>query len=116
MKIYGIKNCDTVAKVFRWMEANKLSYEFHDYKTEGVSSEKLVQWEKEAGMDRILNKRSTTWKELSPDEQALAATREGAFKLMQAKTSMIKRPVIETGKGLLVGFDKAEYERVLLDK
>jgi arsenate reductase (glutaredoxin) len=116
MKIYGIKNCDTVAKVFKWMEANGLTYEFHDYKIEGITKDKLERWEKEAGMDRLLNKRSTTWKESSAEEQALAGSREGAFKLMQEKTSMIKRPVIETGKGLLVGFDKAEYERVLLGK
>ncbi len=114
MKIYGIRNCDTVAKVFKWMEANGLKYEFHDYKTEGITKDKLVEWEKQAGLDKILNKRSTTWKELSPEEQALAGTREGAFTLMQEKTSMIKRPVIETGKALLVGFDKAEYEKALL--
>jgi arsenate reductase (glutaredoxin) len=69
MKVYGIPNCDTVKKAFDWLKANKVDFEFHDFKKEGISLEKLKEWDKKAGYEKFLNKKSTTWKEIGQEAQ-----------------------------------------------
>jgi transcriptional regulator, Spx/MgsR family len=113
MHVYGIKNCNTVKKALTWLEENKISYTFHDFKKEGVSEEKLVEWEKHTGWEPLVNKRGTTWRQLSPAEQLAVVDAASANQLMQAKTSVIKRPVIETPRGIVVGFDESEYKAKL---
>ena len=114
MKVYGIKNCDTVKKALTWLEKNRIPYEFHDYKKLGISPQKLEEWSAQLGWDRLLNKRGTTWKKLDPDTQNSIRTKEDAFMLMQEKTSIIKRPLIEDANNLLLGFDEAEYTNLLI--
>jgi arsenate reductase (glutaredoxin) len=109
MKIYGIPNCDTMKKAFDSLKENKVGYEFHDYKKEGISKEKLKEWSKQVGWETILNKRSTTWKELGEATQKKITNETAAIQLMQEYTSIIKRPVLETKQGLVVGFDKEAY-------
>ncbi|SEL90753.1 ArsC family reductase [Parapedobacter koreensis] len=110
MHIYGIKNCNTVKKALTWLEENNISYTFHDFKKEGVSEDKLHAWEEQTGWEPLVNKRGTTWRQLSPAEQSAVVDASSANQLMGAKTSVIKRPVIENPKGgIILGFDEAEY-------
>lgn len=114
--VYGIPNCDTVKKVRTWLDKNQIEYQFHDYKKEGITADKIQHWLKDFPLEKVLNKASTTWKELSAEEKAAVSDQESAIALMVAKTSSIKRPVIEdkTGKAVAVGFSEKEYEKVFL--
>ncbi|HWV72182.1 MAG TPA: arsenate reductase [Pseudosphingobacterium sp.] len=109
MKIYGIKNCNTVKKALDWLKENGVSYDFQDFKKVGVSEDTLKSWEKEVSWEVLVNKKGTTWRSLSDDEKAAVKDEKTANDLMRAKTSVIKRPVIESPKGLLIGFDETEY-------
>ena len=103
--IYGIKNCDTMKKAFAWLDERGANYRFHDYRKDGLTSGKLHDWSKALGWKTLINTRGTTWRKLSPEEQAIE-TQSAAVQLMLANPSLIKRPVVETASGhLLVGFD-----------
>lgn len=113
--IYGIPNCDTVKKVLNWMKERKINYHFHDYKTMGISAKELKSWCEQAGWETIFNKRSTTYKELSPAIQASITSASKAIPVMIENTSIIKRPVITKGdKVMVVGFDAKKYEEVFM--
>ena len=109
MHIYGIKNCNTVKKALDWFAKEGIDYTFHDFKKEGVSAEKLQAWENQIGWEPLVNKRGTTWRKLSQEEQQAVVDATSANRLMQAKTSVIKRPVIESPHGIILGFDENEY-------
>jgi len=110
-KVFGIANCDTVKKTRRWLEDNGVDYEFHDYKKLGVSVDQLKTWCDAHGYETLLNKRGTTWRRLDEaDRENL--NQQKAIKLMQANTSLIKRPVTEHGKTRLVGFNETQYAEV----
>ncbi|MBB5396087.1 Spx/MgsR family RNA polymerase-binding regulatory protein [Mucilaginibacter sp. AK015] len=111
MKVYGITNCNTVKKALDWLKANNVAYEFHDFKKLGVSAEKLNEWDEKAGYEKFLNKQGLTWKQLDPAVKESIKTNEDALQLLQQKTSMIKRPVIENGDLLFFGFDEAVYNK-----
>lgn len=113
MHVYGIKNCNTVKKALTWLETHNIPFTFHDFKKEGVSIEKLEAWEQETGWEALVNKRGTTWRQLAPAEQQAVVDAESANNLMQAKTSVIKRPVIESPKGIILGFDEEQYDSKL---
>ncbi len=110
--IYGIPNCDTMKKAMTWLNSNKLAFVFHDYKKEGISKAKLDEWCKLVGWEVLLNKKSTTWRELPEAAQQKVTTQAAAIKLMMSHTSSIKRPVLEYPKGLLVGFKEDEYSQL----
>ena len=101
--IYGIKNCETMKKAFAWCEAQGVEYAFHDYKKAGVPRPRLVEWCRHLGWKTLVNTRGTTWRKLAPEQQAIA-TQAQAVALMLEYPSLIKRPVVETGAQLLVGF------------
>ncbi len=101
--IYGIKNCATMKRAFAWCEAQGVEYAFHDYKKAGVPRERLVLWCQHLGWKTLVNSRGTTWRKLSPEQQNLS-TQSQAVALMLEYPSLIKRPVVETGEQLLVGF------------
>src|SRR5471030_667940 len=109
MKVYGITNCNTVKKALDWLKANQVDYEFRDFKKFGVSEEKLKEWDQKAGYEKFLNKQGLTWKQLDPQVKESIKTNTDALKLLQQKTSMIKRPVIEDGEYLYFGFDDEVY-------
>ncbi len=112
--IYGIPNCDTVKKALDWLKQHKLEFTFHDFKKEGISEAKLKAWTKVIGTDVLLNKKSTTWRGLTPDEQVAASSAKGAIILMKEKTSVIKRPVVEWINGTITaGFDEAKFSSLL---
>ncbi|WP_180022333.1 Spx/MgsR family RNA polymerase-binding regulatory protein [Acinetobacter sp. YH16044] len=110
LKIYGIKNCNTMKKAFDLLNELGLSYEFHDYKKQAIDAETVKKWLDAKGADVILNKKGTTWKKLSEEEQQTTlASEENLIQCLTAHSSMIKRPVLDTGSDLLVGFDESAY-------
>lgn len=111
MKVYGIPNCNTVKKALDWLKANQVNYEFHNFKKLGVTPEKLREWNANAGYEKFLNKQGSTWKGLEPEEKENVKTADDALNLLQQKTSMIKRPVIEDGDFLFFGFDERIYKQ-----
>ncbi|WGM39902.1 ArsC family reductase [Caulobacter sp. NIBR1757] len=106
--MYGIKNCDTVAKARKWLEGEGVAYDFHDYKVLGVTAEKLRAWAGEVGWEPLLNKAGTTFRKL-PEADRQDIDEAKAIALMIAQPSMIKRPVVEGGGPLLVGFKPDAY-------
>ncbi|HEY2581754.1 MAG TPA: Spx/MgsR family RNA polymerase-binding regulatory protein [Mucilaginibacter sp.] len=113
MKVYGITNCNTVKKALDWFKAHHVEYEFHDFKKLGISEAKLQEWDKKAGYEGFLNKKGTTWKDLDPEVKESIKTSSDALKLLQQKTSMIKRPVIEKDGFLFFGFDEKVYSQLI---
>lgn len=114
LKVYGIKNCNTVKKALDWLEENGKEYEFHDYKKSGITGDKITEWQDEVGWEPLINKRGTTWRKLDKEVQEGVNGPETASQLMQNHTSLIKRPIIE-GKGpIILGFDNEEYTDKLL--
>lgn len=113
--IYGIKNCDTMKKARAWLDAHGVAYAFHDYKTAGVEKDRLKQWSDEVGWETLLNRAGTTFKKL-PDSDKDGLTEKKALALMLAQPSMIKRPVLEIGGKLLVGFKQDIYAKEVAAK
>lgn len=112
IKIYGIPTCDTMRKARRWLEANGIEYQFHDYRKHGVPEKNLKNWVKQAGWEAILNKRGTTWRRLD-DRIRNSIDEASAINVMLSNPSIIKRPVIESGSTLLIGFDEADYLKLI---
>ena len=113
--VYGIPNCDTVKKTLDWLTTNKIKYQFHNYKTEGITATKLKTWCKQKGWEVLLNKKSAIWRGLEVVEQNKIINEKAAINLMIRSTSIIKRPVIENGETVVaVGFDSKEYEKIFL--
>ena len=110
LQVYGIKNCSTVKKALTWLENNQIDFQFHDFKKEGVSDEKLKEWEKKVDWQSLVNKKGTTWKKLTTEEQMQVVDADSANKVLKERTSMIKRPVIEYDKGVLLGFSDDDYK------
>ena len=108
--IYGIKNCDTMKKARAWLDARGVAYDFHDYKAAGIAREKLKGWSEKLGWETLLNRTGTTFKKL-PDAEKENLSERKALALMLAQPSMIKRPVLEIGGKLLVGFKPEAYEK-----
>jgi Spx/MgsR family transcriptional regulator len=106
--IYGIKNCDTMKKARGWLEDNAIAYDFHDYKLVGIDRVHLEKWIDAAGWETVLNRAGTTFRKL-PDAARENLTREKAIALMLDQPSMIKRPVLETGTKILIGFKPDAY-------
>ncbi len=112
--VYGIPNCNSVKKAIDWFTSNKINIVFHDYKKSGITKQKLIDWSKQVGWEILLNKKGTTWKGISLEEQLKIKNQKTAIHLMSEKTSIIKRPVIEYKNELLVGFDEEKLKAVFL--
>ena len=108
--IYGIKNCDTMKKARAWLDGKGVTYDFHDYKTAGIAKDRLKAWSDEVGWEILLNRAGTTFKKL-PDGDKDGLTERKALALMLAQPSMIKRPVLDLGGKLLVGFKPEVYAK-----
>ena len=113
--IYGIKNCDTMKKARAWLDAHGVAYAFHDYKTAGIAKDKLKQWSDALGWEMLLNRAGTTFRKLSDGDKEGLNERK-ALALMLAQPSMIKRPVLDFGGKLLVGFKPEVYAREVAPK
>lgn len=106
--IYGIKTCDTMKRARDWLNARGVAYEFHDYKARGIDRGELERWIGEVGWERLLNRAGTTFRKL-PEQDRAAIDEIKAIDLMLAQPSMIKRPVLDLGGQLLVGFKPEAY-------
>jgi arsenate reductase len=109
VKLYGISNCDSVRRARRWLDGQGIAYTFHDFRKDGLDAARLSAWTRQAGWEALLNRKGTTWRQLP------AGRREGidagqAQALMLEQPTMIKRPVMEAGKHLEVGFDADRYQ------
>jgi arsenate reductase (glutaredoxin) len=111
--IYGIKNCDTMKKARAWLDGRGIAYSFHDYKTAGIAKDKLKRWADQLGWETLLNRAGTTFRKL-PDADKEGLNERRAIALMLAQPSMIKRPVLEFGGRLLVGFKPEIYEKEIV--
>ena len=107
--IYGIKNCDTMKKARAWLDKQGVAYTFHDYKSQGIDKDRLARWAGKVGWEVLLNRAGTTFRKL-PNADKDNLTEKKAMALMLAQPSMIKRPVLESGGKLLVGFKPELYE------
>ena len=110
--IFGIKNCDTMKKARAWLDAHGVVYAFHDYKTAGIARPTIDAWARDVGWETLLNRAGTTFRKL-PDADKAGINEKKAIALMLAHPSMIKRPVLEIGGALIVGFDPARYASAL---
>ena len=110
--IYGIKNCDTMKKARAWLDDRGIAYAFHDYKANGVERARLEAWAREVGWETLLNRGGTTFRKLPPKDQE-GLTERKAITLMLEQPSMIKRPVLDVGGRLLVGFKPADYQKAM---
>jgi arsenate reductase len=110
--IYGIKNCDTMKKARAWLDQRGIAYAFHDYKAAGIERGTLEGWARQVGWETLLNRAGRTFRALPESEQA-GVTEKKAVALMLAQPSMIKRPVLDVGGRLLVGFKPEQYAKAL---
>lgn len=111
--LYGIKNCDSVKKARKWLEENKLDYCFHDFRSDGLSPDKVSAWINTIGWETLVNKRSTTWKALDESVKQ-TMTAETAAAAILASPTLIKRPLLDAKSQLMVGFKEADYRALLL--
>lgn len=110
--LYGISNCDTIRKARKWLTQQKVDYVFHDFRKDGLNEKQLSQWVKKVGWEILLNKRGMTWRKLD-DKTKNNVDEKSAIKIMLKNPAIIKRPVLETGKILEVGFDEDHYRELL---
>lgn len=110
MKLYGIRNCDTVKKARKWLEEQGIAHDFHDFKKDGLDASQLQRWEQAVGWETLLNRRGTTWRKL-PDEVRDTIGAQSAHELMLENPSIIKRPVVEHGDNVSVGFKADDWAK-----
>jgi arsenate reductase (glutaredoxin) len=108
--IYGIKNCDTMKKARAWLDKRGVTYEFHDYKSAGIGRSMLEGWARQAGWEALINRAGRTFRAL-PEKDQVGLTEKKAIALMAAQPSMIRRPVLDVGGKLHVGFKPEQYEK-----
>jgi len=113
--IYGIKHCDTMKKARAWLDKRGVAYEFHDYKSAGIERGMLEGWARAAGCETLLNRAGTTFRKL-PEKDREGLTEKKAIALMAAQPSMIKRPVLDLGGKLLIGFKPDIYASEVASK
>ena len=107
--LYGIKNCDTIKKAKKWLEAQNIEYTFHDYRVDGIDAALLNEFLTTQSWEILLNKRGTTWRQQS-DEVKKNIDQNSALKLMLEHPAMIKRPILKTPSSVLVGFKADQYQ------
>jgi len=110
--LYGIANCDTVRKARKWLSSHDVDYRFHDFRKDGLTARQLRHWATVVGWETLLNRRGQTWRKL-PDKDKADLNEANALKLMLAEPTLIKRPVLEVGSRVHVGFTDADYQSLL---
>lgn len=109
MKIYGIKNCDTVKKALNYLDSKGIAYEFHDYKKLGVEASKIKEWAKMVPFEKLINKKGPTYRKLSDDEKLQLEKISTAIPIILENTSVIKRPILEFKNTIILGYDEETY-------
>jgi arsenate reductase (glutaredoxin) len=110
--IYGIKNCQTVQKALKFLDDKKIQYTFHDYKKQGIDIEHLEKWCKELGWQKVLNRSGMMWRKADEETKAKVVDQKTSIEFMLHTPTSIKRPILETEKGLLIGFVESEYAQL----
>ncbi len=110
--LYGIKNCDTVKKARSWLDGRGIEYRFHDYRIDGLDEDLLRRFSSVLGWETMLNKRSTSWRQLS-DAQKNDLNERNALTLMLEIPTLIKRPILDTGAQMIIGFNAEQYRQAL---
>ena len=110
--MYGIKNCDTIKKARKFLEENNIEYQFHDFREDGLNPIQLRSWISELGWDKVINKRSTTWRNL-PDETKENMDETLAMVVAEDQPTIIKRPVLELADKVLIGFSEKTYQDLI---
>ncbi len=114
IKLYGIPNCNTVKKARDWLDVNQIAYTFHDFKKQGASQALFENWLAQISHEKLINRAGLAWRGLQGGEKESIVDNASAIALMQAKTSVIKRPILEkNGKIVCLGFDEAAYKESL---
>ena len=111
VKMYGIKNCQTMKKAMTWLESKDQDYSFHDYKKQGIDADTISNWLAQKPWDELINKRGTTWRKLSEDDKT-DIDNDKATQLMIANPSLIKRPALMVNNTLYLGFDETAYHAI----
>lgn len=111
MKVFGIANCDTVKKARAWLDARGVAYEWVDFRKAPPDMPTLARWSDRVGWEALLNRRGTTWRRLDEAQRDHASGERAALALMREQPSLIKRPVVEMGNDVIVGFDADAYAR-----
>ncbi len=114
MIIYGISNCDSVRKARRWFEHHQIDYFFYDIREKGLQHQTLLEWIKESGWEALLNKRSTTWRNVDKKVKESIDT-QSAFELMCENPLLIKRPIIENDGSIVIGFNEKLYKQIFIN-
>ncbi|AJQ94669.1 Spx/MgsR family RNA polymerase-binding regulatory protein [Gynuella sunshinyii] len=109
--MYGIPNCDTIKKAKEWMQGNNQTFEFHNFKKDGISKEKIRQWLTQISWQELINRKGTTWRKLDQDLRD-NMTEQLAIDTILANPSIIKRPVLETGQKVYLGFSPDMYSQL----
>lgn len=112
IRLYGIKNCDTVKKAKRWLDDQNIAYEFHDFREDGLQQQQVSDWVGELGWETLVNKRSTTWKGLSDSAKA-SLNDQSVIEVILENPTLIKRPLLDTGSERHVGFKADQYQALL---
>ena len=112
MKIYGIKNCDTMKKVFTWLNNKGIEYTFFDYKKETLTEDQFKFWLTKLPLEQIVNKQGTTYKKLTDDQKVAIQNPDTAFDIINENTSVIKRPLIEINDQVFVGFNETLWSEI----
>lgn len=106
--VYGIKNCDTMKKALRWLDEAGVEYRFHDYKKEGVPADQLDHWLETLGWEQVINRRGTTWRKLDESVRD-SMDNQSARAVILDNPSIVKRPLLDTGSELVLGFKADDY-------
>ncbi|OOF79355.1 ArsC family reductase [Rodentibacter caecimuris] len=108
--VYGIKNCDTVKKALKWLADHNIEHKLHDYRIDGLDTAFLQQAEAQFGWENLVNKRSTTWRNLD-EEIKKNLSKTTALSVLVDNPTLIKRPIIMQDNKTLIGFNEKEYEK-----
>jgi arsenate reductase (glutaredoxin) len=113
--IYGIENCDQVRKARQWLRARSVAHHFHDFRADGLTPALLGRWMTHLPWDSLVNRRGLTWRQMSPQQRATVVDQASASELMLAMPTLVKRPVLEAGDRIVVGFSEPVYRTLLGD-
>lgn len=116
LTIFSIKNCDTIKKARRWLEEQGVAYQFHDYRADGLDEQLLRDFVARLGWEPLLNTRGTTWRKLDEAQRNACDNADAAIALMLEQPAMIKRPLLDDGKGhALLGFSSEGYQQFITE-
>jgi arsenate reductase len=113
--VYGIRNCDKCRAALKWFEAKEIHFRFHDLRADGLSAEELEWWQKIAGDDALMNKRSQTWRKI-PSSETDGLDGPGNQRLMLKYPTLIKRPIVSNSSTIVVGYDESGWTNTFVDQ